>query len=162
MSPSGGDAVVSAIRDDTKADPWAIIADLRCERDEALAREAAMAEVLGVINASPGDLTPVFDSMLEKAMRLCGAAFGQLSTYHGERFYTTAQRGVPAAYVEFRARNQGTYGPGTVPMRILAGERVIHVLDLMEEEAYRAGEPNRRAGRARWGAYLLGRNAPEG
>jgi two-component system, NtrC family, sensor kinase len=83
--------------------------------------------------------------MLEKAVRLCGAAFGQLSTYDGERFYTTAQRGVPAAYVEFRARNQGTYGPGTVPMRILAGERVIHVLDLMEEEAYRAGEPNRRA-----------------
>ena len=83
--------------------------------------------------------------MLEKAMRLCGAAFGQLSTYNGERFYTTAQRGVPAAYVEFRARNQGTYGPGTVPMRIIGGERVIHVLDLMQEEAYRADEPNRRA-----------------
>jgi GAF domain-containing protein len=150
---------MSATPDSTLANPEQLIADLerqlaereaelaecKAERDEALQRETATADVLRVINSSPGDLAPVFDAMLEKGMRLCGAAFGQLSTYDGARFYTTAQRGVPAAYVEFRARNQGTYGPGTVPMRIIGGERVIHVLDLMEEEAYRAGEPNRRA-----------------
>src|SRR4051794_2926343 len=138
--------------DRTLADPQQIIAELRrqlaecsAECDEALQRETATAEVLQVINSSPGDLAPVFDAMLDKAMHLCGAAFGQLGIYENERFRTAAQRGVPAAYVEFRKRNQPDYGPGTVPARIHAGERIVHVLDLKEEDAYRAGEPNRRA-----------------
>ena len=75
------------------------------ERDEALAREAATAEVLQVINSSPGDLAPVFDAMLEKAMRLCDAAFGLMRVADGERFRTVGARGVPAAYAEFLNRN---------------------------------------------------------
>jgi two-component system NtrC family sensor kinase len=143
---------MSAIPDSTLADSERLIADLqrqlaecRAERDEALAQQTATAEVLQVINSSPGDLAPVFDAMLEKAMRLCGAAFGQLGVYDGESFRTAAQRGVPAAYVEYRKQNPPNYGPGTMPARILAGERVVHVIDLMQEDAYRTGEPNRRA-----------------
>jgi two-component system, NtrC family, sensor kinase len=115
------------------------------ERNEALAREAATAEVLQVINSSPGDLVPVFDAILDKAMRLCGASFGVLGTYDGERFRSATTRNVPAAYAEFRADDTGIYGPGTGPARLLAGEAVVHIPDLPASEPYQRGDPNRRA-----------------
>src|SRR5713101_1996972 len=120
-------------------------ARLITETREALEQQTATAEVLQVINSSPGDLAPVFEAMIEKAMRLCEAAFGQLNTYEGGRFHTVAMRGVPAPLTEFRKNNPPDYGPGTGPARVLAGERVVHTIDLKEGAVYQAGEPNRRA-----------------
>jgi len=120
-------------------------ARLITETREALEQQTATAEVLQVINSSPGDLAPVFDAMLEKAMHLCGAAFGELRTYDGERVRTAAIRGVPAAFAEYRRHNSPAPGPASSWARILGGERVVNVADLMEEDAYRNGEPNRRA-----------------
>jgi GAF domain-containing protein/nitrogen-specific signal transduction histidine kinase len=110
---------------------------------EALEQQTATAEVLQVINASPGDLAPVFDAMLEKAMRLCGAAFGEMYTYDGEKFLITSSRGVPADYAEFRARNPPRPRSGNPPARLLATRRPVHVLDFKDEESFQSGRTRR-------------------
>jgi PAS domain S-box-containing protein len=84
--------------------------------------------------------------MLEKAMRLCQAAFGILNTYDGTRIRQEATRGVPAAYAEFVKKNPTPiFGPGTGAARLLEGERVVHFIDAADTDTYRSGEPNRHA-----------------
>jgi GAF domain-containing protein/HAMP domain-containing protein/anti-sigma regulatory factor (Ser/Thr protein kinase) len=120
-------------------------ARLITETREALEQQTATAEVLGVINSSPGDLSPVFDAMLEKATRLCDASFGVLCTYDGTSFWAAALRGVPPAYAEFLTAGPLRPGPGNGLTRVAAGEKVVHVLDLAAEGVYRSGEALRRA-----------------
>ena len=106
------------------------------ERDESEAQKAAMAEVLQVINSSPGDLAPVFDAMLENAIRLCEASHGNLYTFDGDALHTVAARG-DARLVEW-LRNLGGFRPTPdQPIgRLLAGEPFVHGADATEEKAY--------------------------
>ena len=135
-----------AERETELADREAELAQREAELAEAVQQQTATAEVLGVINASPGDLAPVFDAMLEKALRLCGAAFGMMNTYDGERFHAVADCGVPEAYAEFRRHNTvASRAPDTGPGRILAGEDVVQNADLKAEEPYERGDVHRRA-----------------
>jgi adenylate cyclase len=116
-------------------------ARLLTETREALGQQTATAEVLGVINGSPGDLAPVFDAILERALALCEASFGMLNTYDGQQFHAAAERGVPVELAEFRRQNPLVFAPGTGPALILAGESIIHRHDVMDQESYRDGDP---------------------
>jgi GAF domain-containing protein/anti-sigma regulatory factor (Ser/Thr protein kinase) len=119
-------------------------ARLITETREALEQQTATAEVLGVINSSPGDLAPVFDAMLEKATRLCGADFGALVTYDGERYHNVALHGVPVRLSEF-FREPVRPHPETGIGRIAAGENLVHILDSAVGTAVEAKAPERRA-----------------
>jgi GAF domain-containing protein len=91
--------------------------------------------------------------MLDRAMQLCEAAFGGMWTLERDRYTAVALRGIPQPYAAFLAKTTVVPGPGTAPYRLLHGEQFVHNLDLASEEAYRAGDPQRRAlvdlGRAR-------------
>ena len=93
----------------TQARIEALEAELRNSRDE----QAAAAEILQFINSSPGELRPVFDVILEKAMRLCDASFGGLWLFESSsRYVSAALRGVPDAYAKFLTGTTEMPGPG--------------------------------------------------
>jgi GAF domain-containing protein len=119
-------------------------ARLITETREALEQQTATAEVLQVINSSPGELAPVFDAMLEKAMRQCEAAFGILSTYDGEYLQAVAWRGVPAPAAEF-FRKPIKLPPASFTARFLRGEAFIQLADVAEDDGYRSDNPLRVA-----------------
>ena len=114
------------------------------ETQDSLARQTAMAQVLEVINNSPGDLKSVFDTILEKATQLCGASFGFLNINLGNDMHqNVATLGAPPEFVEM-FRDPMYLGPETATGRLVRGESYVHTLDGADDEAYRLN-PVRRA-----------------
>ena len=115
------------------------------ERDDLLLQRAATAEILKVINGSPGDLAPVFDKILEKATLLCGAGFSVLAICKGDDMHqVVAMRGAPSVLADM-FRGPVHLGPETGLGRLVRGEPFVHIADASDDEGYRLGNPIRRA-----------------
>jgi GAF domain-containing protein len=80
------------------------LAERTTELTEALKQQTATSEVLQVISSFPGDLQPVFAAMLEKAVRICGAKFGNMYRWDGEALHLLASNNTPPAFAEVRTR----------------------------------------------------------
>jgi adenylate cyclase len=117
-------------------------AQLFKETKEALERQTATSDVLQVISSSPGDLDPVFRTMLEKATRICGADFGLLNLIEGDAFRPIASHNVSAASI-------GTHEDGLIHPHPQSGlgtvkrtRQIVHIDDLRIQPPYREGDPD--------------------
>ncbi|HJU19907.1 MAG TPA: PAS-domain containing protein [Stellaceae bacterium] len=116
---------------------------LEAELKAAREREAATAEVLQVINSSPGDLAPVWDAMLEKAASMCEASLGFLCRYDGEAQILLASRGASPELVEM-ARRVPIEPESSVGRLARGKDEYIHTPDITDDPVYRCGVPSRR------------------
>ena len=112
------------------------VALFKRERDEALEQQKATSEVLHVISSSPGDVAPVFATMLEKAVRICDGSFGMLFRAENGAVRAAAKFSVPPAFVEFWQRGPQRPGPGTALGRMIETRQTIYIVDVKTEPAY--------------------------
>ena len=118
-------------------------AALRLELAEALERQTATSEVLQVISSTPGNLEPVFQSLLENATRVCGAKFGTMGLVEGNDIRLVARYNVPPAFADalgqsrtFRPHPKGGLG------QVIKTKQVAHIADLRTNPGYLEGDPS--------------------
>ena len=116
-------------------------ARLARERDEALEREKATADVLRVISASRGELEPVCQAMLENAVRICEASYGVLFRFEEGSWRAAVMLGVPPAFAKYWQRGPRRPGPRTALGRVAETKQTVHIADVTTEPAYVDGEP---------------------
>ena len=112
------------------------------ELAESLEQQTATSDVLRVISSSPGDLQPVFEAMLENAVRICDAKFGGIYRIEGDTIrLVSTHSDVPAAYAG--ARRFAPFRPSTKHYfgRMMAARTVLHIADTAAEEGYLERRP---------------------
>jgi PAS domain S-box-containing protein len=118
------------------------IATLRLELAEALERQTATSEVLQVISSTPGNLEPVFQSLLENATRVCGAKFGTMNLVEGNNIRLVALYNVPPAYADALGQSR-TFRPHPKSGlgQVIRTKQVTQIADLRTSPSYLAGSP---------------------
>jgi signal transduction histidine kinase len=112
------------------------------ELSESLEHQTATSEVLQVISRSPGELNPVFQTILASATRICDAQFGLLVLYENGGFRCTSVHNLPPAFAETFTRNPVIYPPQSDPLgRLALSRQLVHVADVRQEPDYVAGFP---------------------
>ena len=118
-----------------------VVARLTHELRETTEQHAATSEILRVISSSPSDLQPVFQAMLQNAVRLCDAKFGNIYRWDGDALHLVATQNVPAAFVQVRGRSPLRPSPQTPTGRMIANKTVVNFADMREEKAYADRDP---------------------
>jgi class 3 adenylate cyclase/putative methionine-R-sulfoxide reductase with GAF domain len=109
---------------------------------ESLEQQTATSEVLRVISSSQGELEPVFQATLEKAVRICEAKFGNVYRWDGDALSLVASHNTPSTLIEqrrrapFRPSNKTPFG------RVISEKKTVHVVDAVAEEAYAERSPS--------------------
>jgi len=96
--------------------------------------------VLRVISSSPGELEPVFQSMLANAVRICEAKFGFMYRHDSDTWEVTAVHGAAQVYAKY-AQGVKQPGPETVVARIASTKQIVHIADLAASQGYAERDP---------------------
>lgn len=122
-------------------DPQEQISRLRRERDEALEQLAATSEVLGVISSSPGQLEPVFQTVLADATQLCQAKFGILNLWEDDAFRTVALHNPSPGFADQRGALIRPH-PESGLAYVARTRQIAHINDIQRQTPYLTGSPS--------------------
>jgi signal transduction histidine kinase len=119
------------------------VARLTHELQESLAREDATSEALRIISSSRGELQPVFRGMLQNAMRICEAHFGNLLLVEEDGLRSAVSHNYPSPYAKLHESGPLRPGPHTGLGRVMRTKQIVHIVDLAAGRAYEEGDPLR-------------------
>ncbi len=113
---------------------------------EALEQQTATSKVLQVISSSPGELEPVFQSILENATRICEAKFGTLWRFDDGAARIASNVGIPPAFAEFLARGPHRPSPLSPISRVIKTRERVHIADYRLDQCFLEKDPLAIAG----------------